>query len=332
MASRLPLWKVACILAYTSSKVTASSPAALLDSRSGAVIQRVNNETWPSIAYQTETSVNTPYFQIDWDGTTVQDGVILLTPVNFDGSDQIGLTGPTVVSNWGDLVWQGPTTNASGPYAFHNFQIQTLNDVDYLSYWHGYELQGVNASIGYGNVTFLDQNYQPKWTVCPQLGLNVGEGIPHDCDIDYNEQYLTPWGTLLVTVYNLTQTDLTSVNGSANGYILDSQIHEINLTTSESIWSWSSLDHIALNASQLPLTDLAANESVAWDYVHINSVSPYGDDKLLVSGRHTWDVFAIDRSTGDIVWSFNGEYGGDWGVVPMEATFVSPSLFSTLAR
>ncbi|TGO55542.1 hypothetical protein BOTNAR_0242g00080 [Botryotinia narcissicola] len=55
-------------------------------------------------------------------------------------------------------------------------------------------------------------------------------------------------------------------------------------------------------------------ERVAWDYVHINSVSPYGTDKLL-------DVFAIDRSSGDIVWNYNGIYGGDFGAVPEEATF-----------
>ncbi|TGO89396.1 hypothetical protein BPOR_0111g00060 [Botrytis porri] len=72
--------------------------------------------------------------------------------------------------------------------------------------------------------------------------------------------------------------DLSFVNGSADGY-LDVQIHEIDIATSESIWKWSALDHIPLNASQLPLTDMAAYESVAWDYVYNNSVSP---DEILV--------------------------------------------------
>lgn len=185
-------------------------------------------------------------------------------------------------------------------------------------------LEAQNASIGYGNLTILDQHYEPTAVVRPSLGINVQPGIPHDCDIDYNEQYLTPWGTLLVTVYNLTQMDLSSVDGSAKGYLLDAQIHEVDIATSESIWKWNSLDHIPLIASQSPLTDMAANESLAWDYVHINSVSPYGTDKLLVSGRHTWDVVAIDRSSGDIVWNYNGIYGGDFGAVSEEATFASP--------
>ncbi|KAF7932993.1 uncharacterized protein EAE97_008760 [Botrytis byssoidea] len=225
------------------------------------------------------------------------------------------------MSSWGDLVWQGPKSDPLSPVQYSNIQFQSLNGSDYLTYWNGYVLEGQNASIGYGNLTVLDKHYEPAAVVCPHLGIHVQAGVPHDCDIDYNEQYLTPWGTLLVTVYNLTQMDLSSVNGSAEGYLLDAQIHEIDIATSESIWKWSSLDHIPLNASQLPLTDMAANESVTWDYVHINSVSPYGTDKLLVSGRHTWDVFAIDRSSGDIVWNYNGIYGGDFGAVPEEATF-----------
>ncbi|THV54571.1 hypothetical protein BGAL_0024g00360 [Botrytis galanthina] len=200
---------------------------------------------------------------------------------------------------------------------------QALNGSDYLTYWNGYVLEAQNASIGYGNLTILDQHYEPAAVVCSSLGINVQPGIPHACDVDYNEQYLTPWGTLLVTVYNLTQMDLSSVDGSAEGYLLDAQIHEIDIATSESLWKWNSLDHIPLIASQLPLTDMAANESLAWDYVHVNSVSPYGTDKLLVSGRHTWDVVAIDRSSGDIVWNYNGIYGGDFGAVSEEATFAN---------
>lgn len=237
------------------------------------------------------------------------------------------------MSSWGDLIWQGPATDPSGPYQASNLRYQSTNTTNYLTYWQGYVQQGINASIGYGNLTLLDNQYSAT-TVCPDLGLTVVPGTPHDCDIDYNEQYLTPWGTLLITAYNLTQVDLTSVNGSKNGYVLDAQIHEIDIETSESIWKWSSLDYIPLNASQLPLTGLAENSSVAWDYVHINSVSTYDDDKLIVNARHTWDVFAVERASKDIVWNFNGISGGDWGIVPEESTFVSltPKLMPNRKR
>lgn len=91
----------------------------------------------------------------------------------------------------------------------------------------------------------------------------------------------------------------------------DAQIHEIDIATSKSSWKWSSLDHIPLNASYLPLTNMAATETDAWDYVHIDSVSTYGTDRLLVNARHTWDISAVDSTSGDIVWTSNVIYGGD---------------------
>ncbi|TGO25996.1 hypothetical protein BPAE_0068g00300 [Botrytis paeoniae] len=293
----------------------APTPIPLLASRSSVIFDNsINDATWPWHIYQTAPEAHPPVFEILWNGEALEPGSIALTPVNFAGTNATKDTAPLLMSSWGDLVWQGPNSGPLSP---------SLNGSYYLTYWNGYVLEGRNASIGYGNLTILDKHYEPAAVVCPNLGINVQAGIPHDCDIDYNEQYLTPLGTFLVTVYNLTQMDLSSVNGSAEGYLLDAQIHEIDIAASESIWKWSSMDHIPLNASQLPLTDMAANESVAWDYVHINSVSPYGTDKLLVSGRHTWDVFAIDRSSGDIVWNYNGIYGGDFGAVPEEATFLA---------
>ncbi|TGO56897.1 hypothetical protein BCON_0072g00430 [Botryotinia convoluta] len=284
--------------AYLTSATynNAPTPVPLLASRSSVLFDNSTDDaTWPWHIYQTAPEAHPPFSKSSGTARPSSPALSHSPPTNATKD-----TAPLLMSGWGDL---------------------SLNGSDYFTYWNGYVLEGQNASIGYGNLTILDKYYEPVALVGPNLGINVQAGIPHDYDIDYNEQYLTPWGTLLVTVYNLTQIDLSSVNGSAEGYLLDAQIHEIDIATSESIWKWSALDHIHLNASQLPLTDMAANESVAWDYVHINSVSPYGTDKLLVSGRHTWDVFAIDRSSGDIVWNYNGIYGEDFGAVPEEATF-----------
>ncbi|PYH89814.1 hypothetical protein BO71DRAFT_487625 [Aspergillus ellipticus CBS 707.79] len=270
----------------------------------------------------TEPSYNPPppKFNINWNGETLEPGVILLEPRNFDGVNATKQAGPLIMTSFGDLVWNGPIADDSESYEYANFRVQALNGAQYLTYWYGYRQEGINASTGYGDVTFLDSSYETKYTVCPKLGLNTLNTAVHSCDIDYNEQAVTPWGTLLVTAYNLTQVDRTSVNGSADGWVLDSQIHEIDITTSESIRKWSALDHLPLNASQLPITDNASEASNAWDYVHINSVSAY-DRNLLVNARHTWEVYTVNRKDGDIMWTFNGETGGDWGIVPEESLF-----------
>ncbi|KAJ5718715.1 hypothetical protein N7488_004361 [Penicillium malachiteum] len=284
-------------------------------------VQSANTSTiWPWLEYQSEPSFNPPELSISWNGEALEPGVILLEPRNFDGSNATKQQGPLIMSSFGDLVWNGPTVDDSSPYEYSNFRMQALNGTKYLTYWHGYRQDGINSSIGYGSFSILNSEYKKEFTVCPYLGLKTPKSAIHYCDIDYNEQVITPSGTLLITAYNLTQVDLTSVNGSASGWVLDSQIHEIDIRTSESIWKWSALDHIPLNASQLPLTDGAQNASVAWGYVHIDSVSAY-DGNLVVNARHTWDVYAVDRTGGEIMWTFNGDTGGDWGIVPEESSF-----------
>jgi hypothetical protein len=285
-----------------------------------SVLYENTSDIWPWQVYQTEQTLNPPQLDITWNGQALEPGVIFLTPRNFNGSNATKAVAPMLLTSQGDLVWEGPQLDPAGPYEFDNFRLQAVNGTEYLTYWTGYNQQNVNSSHGYGNITFLDQNYNVKFSVCPQLDLTVLPGTPHDCDADMQEAYVTPWGTLLVTAYNVTQVDLSSVNGSADGYVLDSQVHEIDMATSESIWKWSALDHIPLNASQLPIP--ANTTAEPWDYVHINSAAAYGEN-ILINARHTWSVYAVNRTGGDIIWDFNGETGGDWGTVPMEASFVS---------
>jgi hypothetical protein len=55
--------------------------------------------------------------------------------------------------------------------------------------------------------------------------------IKVDCQADLHESYVTDRGSLLVTGYNLTQADLTSVNGSAQGWVYDSLFFDIDIET-----------------------------------------------------------------------------------------------------
>jgi len=44
-----------------------------------------------------------------------------------------------------------------------------------------------------------------------------------------------------------------------------------------------------------------------YDYFHINAVNLDSDGNLLISGRHTWTVYKIDRATGAMLWRLGGK-------------------------
>jgi len=68
------------------------------------------------------------------------------------------------------------------------------------------------------------------------------------------------------------------------------------------LWEWHSLGHV-------PFTDSYAGKpgNGPWDYFHINSVQPLPGGKLLVSARHTWAVYEIDKRTGKVLWRLGGK-------------------------
>ena len=71
------------------------------------------------------------------------------------------------------------------------------------------------------------------------------------------------------------------------------------------LFEWHSLDHVALSESHWPVPEDAAKE--AYDYVHLNSVGIDNDGDLLVSARHTWTGYKIDRQTGSVRWRLGGK-------------------------
>ena len=63
---------------------------------------------------------------------------------------------------------------------------------------------------------------------------------------------------------------------------------------------WRGLQHIPVSASFEPM-------SAPFDYLHVNSIQPLPDGNLLVSGRHTWAVYKLDRRTGEVIWTLGGK-------------------------
>jgi hypothetical protein len=119
---------------------------------------------------------------------------------------------------------------------------------------------------------------------------------------DSHEFQITSRGTALITIYNPVRADLRSVGGPRNGIVLDGIIQEVDIASGKVLWEWHALGHI-------PITDSYAGRpsNGPWDYFHINSIQPLPGGKLLVSARHTWAVYEIDKPTGKVVWILGGK-------------------------
>ncbi len=70
--------------------------------------------------------------------------------------------------------------------------------------------------------------------------------------MDFHESCVTQRGSILVTTYNYTQTDLTSVSGPADGWIYDGLLSEIDIKK-QNLSSQSAAAHVPIDATKLPL-------------------------------------------------------------------------------
>jgi hypothetical protein len=216
-------------------------------------------------------------------------------------------TGPMIIDNAGRVRWYHQV--ADGESA-SNFRVQRYHGKPVLTWWEG---SGNNPAfgafapgIGQGKDVIMDDHYRVVAT------------IPATADFspDTHEFELTSRGTALITGYRtVPNVDLTSVGGPANGTVIDSVLREVDVKTGKVLLEWSALAHVPVTDSHaLPL--LGASP---WDFFHINSISVAPDGNLLISARHMWALYEIDRHTGDIVWTLGGKHSSF--TVPADATF-----------
>ena len=283
----------------------------------GTASNRVVNgsgQIWPYQVFESGP-FNPPQLQITTNGKPLAPGLLFITPTDFTAINAIQETAPLILSDAGQLVWNGPTVNST------NFRVASYYGKSILTFWSGFSSAGANVGHGYGNVTFLNSAYNEILTVCPKMGLVTPDNTSFSCEADFHESHVTERNTLLITAYNVTTADLTSLGGPKHGWIYDCLFVEIDPKDSTVVFRWSALDHIPVSASKLPLRDKGSDQSNPFDYFHINSVVDVGN-AFLINSRHTWTTYLISAN-GDVIWKLNGETGGDFGPLPLNAHFVS---------
>ena len=88
---------------------------------------------------------------------------------------------------------------------------------------------------------------------------------------------------------------------------------ELDITTGEVLFEWSSLDHVDPSESVLPIDSGSGqagsgyNSSDAWDYFHVNSVDKDSEGNYMVSARDACSVHKINGTDGSIIWRLNGK-------------------------
>lgn len=217
------------------------------------------------------------------------DGYAFIAP-KLVGPTARGSQGPEIVDDQGRPVWFNPVPSEDEQAT--DFRVQSYRGRPVLTWWQGNSHEGPGHGQGFDYV--VDSSYRLIARVAAGNGL----------DADSHEFRLTDRGTALITSYHTVPYDLSSVGGPANGKVYDGVVQEVDVATGAVLFEWHSLDHVPLADSYQPVPRTA---DVTYDYFHINAVNPDGNGGLLISARHTWTIYDIDRGTGDVRWHLGGK-------------------------
>jgi hypothetical protein len=261
--------------------------------------------SWPYQAYKT-VNYTPPYLAISQPRGNSSAGYLFFAP---DGATDFEMA-PLIMDASGELIWNGPDQHAFG------FRVQMYHGEEVLVAWNG-TLYAEPVGRGNGVIHIWNKHYQQIAEV--SLRGNFKEqvvGAAYPSNIDVHEIFITMNSSMLVTANNVTQTDLTSVGGLKDGWVVEAQFYEIDIETNDVLFSWKSLDHlteIPLNSSFYPLGSEGSSgtsQATAWGYFHINAVSPYNGG-YVISSRFLCSAVAIDPS-GAVAWILQGRTGGDF--------------------
>jgi len=201
-----------------------------------------------------------------------------------------GQQGPIIVDGNGDLVWFRALSNSGASMRAFNLRAGTYLGEPVLTWWEG----DVVSGHGQGHYEVVGADYEQVARV------EAGNGYLGDL----HEFFVTPQGTAFFSCYGTSQADLSSLGGAKDATYFYGVAQEVDVKTGKVLFQWRSDEHVAFSESYAPVPKDGATP---WDYFHINSICPSGDGDLLISGRHTWGVYKVSRSTGKVAWRMGGK-------------------------
>lgn len=220
-----------------------------------------------------------PVFDVRERAEGLASGHLFVAPSSGPGQH-----GALMMDDSGSPIWFNP---AGGDRSVMNFRVQRYRGEPVLTWWEG----TIPNGYGSGEYVIADGAYR---TIAR---LQAGNGYASDL----HEFLITPDDTALVSVVRTVPADLSSIGGPADGAVIDSAFQELDIATGGLLMHWSGLGRIALGESyKQPV-------SAPYDYLHLNSIDIGPDGNLLVSGRHTWTLYRLDRGSGAILTRIGGK-------------------------
>jgi hypothetical protein len=230
-------------------------------------------------------------------------GISVPSPQNFDGDYlflgpwALGATqpGPLMVDHGAEPVWFRPVSSGARPSSqlATNLRPFTYRGEPVLAWWEG---QVLKNGFGQGEAVIVDRSYREVARVRAAGGRQM----------DLHEFQLTPQGTALFTCYPETvPADLRSIGGPRHGSVQNSIFQEVDVPTGRLLTEWRSLDHIPVSECMAPAVSLLGYHQLP--YFHLNSIAFTPDGNLLISGRHTWALYKLDRRSGQVIWRLGGK-------------------------
>jgi hypothetical protein len=186
-----------------------------------------------------------------------------------------------ILDGHGRLVWFRPV---SSPVFVTDLRAQRYGGEAVLTWWEG------TTTSSFGQGVIADSSYREIARV------RAGNGR----QVDPHELVLTSRATALITCSPaIVEADLSSVGGARDGRVYESIVQEVDVQTGRVLLEWRSLDHV-------PVSESYMTPGGIYDYFHANSIDVLPDGNLLVSGRHTWTLYKLDRRTGQVIWRLGG--------------------------
>ncbi|MDN5805771.1 MAG: arylsulfotransferase family protein [Brevibacterium sp.] len=265
--------------------------AALLLSGCTAGEEVPQPERWD---FHTRPELDPPKIDIDVSAQPPEDEKDLKTflgPKGQTSDDDESWVGGLILDSTAEPVWV-----RQGLGQVWDLRVQEYKDEPVLTWWEGLAETPHTA----GEVVMLDDSYNEIARV------GMGGDLAHKTS-DLHETTITDDDTMFLLSYIKTQTDLSSIGGSKDGWVWEGVVQEVDIASGHPVVEWRSLDDVPVTQSESTIKDGEGTEDDPFDYIHLNSVSEDDDgDSLLVSARNTHAVYQLDRKSADLNWVLGG--------------------------
>jgi hypothetical protein len=239
--------------------------------------------------YRSRGDLSPQLMTVSTPATGTAPGLLFTTPSYNFRSD-----GPAIYDDRGSPVWLHPLI---GTASAEDFRVSIFQGTPVLTWWEG----TVTVGLGTGQYVMADETYR-------EIGrFGAANGVAGDL----HEFLITPQGTALITAgrdVQLPSPVTVTPSGTAAPTIVTTAwegiVQEIDIPTQKVIFEWHSMGHVDPSESYEPLP---TTPGTAFDYLHLNSIDVDTDGNLLLSARHTFCVYKVNRSTGDIMWRLGGK-------------------------